>query len=330
MIAPHPLSLTLKMMIKCALVILMLASCVDASTLLLESFEQVNTGSVNGQNNWVVESGVGDVQTSEVFDGAQALEVLSGSVSHSLTNSKSTIWIRFEVFITGAPDENPVVTDGSTSVAFFVNTNLNLTVYSNTTPVELAVPVATNVWHRFDVYCDYESMIWNLSMDGTTVAAGLPLYSDSTVIERVQISNNSSDSVYVDDLQIQDEEMTAQAPDSDSDGIPDWWEQKYFGSIIGCSAADESGNPGWTYLETYIAGISPILSEPFAFSHTGLCSLSWDAKSGRSYDVLWTTNLLAGFTPVASNLTNQTEFNDISSNTNLPSGFYKLQVRIEP
>ncbi len=92
----------------------------------------------------------------------------------------------------------------------------------------------------------------------------------------------------------------------------------------------ESGNPGWTYHQAYIAGISPVSAESFEFNRTGLCSLSWDAKSSRMYDVLWTTNLQSGFTTVASNLVSQTEFADTSSNTNLPAGFYKLQVRVAP
>ncbi|VGO13642.1 hypothetical protein PDESU_02199 [Pontiella desulfatans] len=34
--------------------------------------------------------------------------------------------------------------------------------------------------------------------------------------------------------------------------------------------------------------------------------------------------------PVASNLVAQSEFFDTSSNTNLPVGFYQVQVRLEP
>jgi hypothetical protein len=308
--------------------VFMLAVYAGASTLLQESFETLPSGSIDGQNNWVVESGAGDVQASEAFTGAQALEVRNGVVSHSISSSESAAWARFQVFITGAPDLNPTVNAGNTSVAFFVNTNLTLTVYSNTVPIELNVPIATNVWTRFDVYCDYESMIWNLSMDGMTVAAGLPLYSDSFEIEQVQISNNSADSVFIDDIDIRNEELTYQAPDFDSDGLPDWWELKYFSSITGCVANAMSGNPGWTHLQTYIAGISPVSTEPFIITRTGVHSLSWTAKPSRSYDVLWTTNLLAGFVPIASNLLSQSDFSDTTSNTNFPTGFYKLRVQV--
>jgi hypothetical protein len=313
-----------------ALLVSLTALSAGASVLLQETFETLTPGSIGGQGSWVLESGTGDVQTSQVYAGSQALQVQSGSVSHSLTNSESAIWTRFQAFITGAPDTNPTVTAGNTSVAFFVNTNLTLTVYSNTTPVELSVPVATNAWTRFDVYCDYSNMTWNLSMNGTTVSAGLPLYSDNQQIEEVLIANNSSDMVYVDDLEILNEELAALAPDFDDDGLPDWWEQKYSTSITGLTAEAPSANNGYSYLQTYIAGISPLSNEPFKTIRSGPFGLSWDAKAGRLYDILWASDLQSEFSPVATGLlASQTEFIDTSSNTNLPSGFYKLQVRID-
>jgi hypothetical protein len=298
------------------------------STLLLEPFEAVSTGSIHGQNDWVLDSGTATVQTNEVNGGVQSLEIQNGSVSHALASDQSSIWTRFQVFLTEAPETDPTVTAANTSVAFFVNTNLTLTVYSNTTPVELSAPVATNVWTRFDVFCDYEAMTWNLSMNGTTVAAGLPLYSDNQQIEEVLIANNSAASVFVDDINILDEELTSDSPDADTDSIPDWWEQKYFGSITGCLPSDGTANGSLTCLETYIAGLSPLQDEPFLATASGIHGLTWAAKPGRVYDVLWTTNLLSGFTEIASGLT-ESEFFDTSSNTNMPSGFYKLQVGIE-
>jgi hypothetical protein len=307
-----------------------LAGYACASTLLLEDFEGAAVGSIAGHNNWILEYGTADVQTAETFAGAQALRVQNGSVSHSLTNNGNAVWTRFQAFVSAAPEANPVVTAGNTSVAFFVNTNLTLTVYSNTVPVELDVPVATGVWTRFDVYCDYETMTWNLSMNGNTVSAALPLYSDNQQIEEVLIANNSSVSVFVDDLEIASTEITAQAPDADSDGIPDWWEQKYGSSVSGMTASAPSGNPGWTYLQTYIAGISPTSGEPFRAAQTGPFGLSWTGKPGRIYDILWTPDLQTEFTPLATGLlASQNGFTDNSSNTNLPSGFYKLQVRVE-
>ena len=301
-----------------------------ASTMLQETFETLSPGSIDGQGSWTVESGTGDVQTNQANGGTQALNIQSGSVSHALTNGNNSIWTRFEAFLTEAPESNPTVTAGNTSVAFFVNTNLTLTVYSNTTPVELSTPIPTNVWVRFDVYCDYEQMTWNLSMNSTNVAAGLPLYSANQQVDEVLIANHSSASAYVDDIQILDEELAAEAPDLDSDGLPDWWEQKYGTSITALSAGAPSGNNGYTYLQTYIAGISPISSELFKTTQSGPFSISWNAKEGRIYDVLWSPSMQSNFTTVALGLpASQSEFTDLSNNTLLPTGFYKVQVRVE-
>jgi hypothetical protein len=103
---------------------------------------------------------------------------------------------------------------------------------------------------------------------------------------------------------------------------------EYISSVTGGVAIALSGNPGYTYLETYIAGISPDSAEQFVLSQTGPHSLEWDAKPSRAYDVLWSTNFPAGFTPPASNLVNQSVFSDATSRTNLPAGFYRLQVQV--
>ncbi len=306
------------------------ATCTWASVLLEESFENVTSGSIAGQGGWTLSHGMGSVQTNEVFSGLQALQIQNGAVSHALTNSESALWTRFRVFVTAAPEVNPVVADENTGVAFFVSTNLTLVVYSNAVPVELDVALATQVWTRFDVYRDVGSMSWNLSMNGTTVAAGLPLYSAPAAMEQVRLCNDNPDSVFIDDIDIRNHELSSEAPDLDDNGTPDWWEQKYLGSITGNDANALSGNPGWTYRQAYIAGISPVSADPFAITRASSGSLSWEARPARVYDVLWTTNLLSGFTPVASNLVDQSGFFDTSSNTNLPSGFYQLRVRLEP
>lgn len=56
----------------------------QASTALFENFEPGNgetNDPLDGQNDWSVDSGSGDVQTAIVQSGTQALEMASGSVS---------------------------------------------------------------------------------------------------------------------------------------------------------------------------------------------------------------------------------------------------------
>ncbi|RKZ12527.1 hypothetical protein DRQ53_14635, partial [bacterium] len=232
----------------------------------LETFEVadgVATGPINGQNGWISVGGSADVQSGIVQTNSQALQMQNTQVSHDLSSEGSSMWLHFQARCTGIPDSTPTI-PANTTLSFFVNTNLNLVVYSNTIPVELSVQVPTNAWIRFDIYCDYDDLYWDLSMDGTNVAAGLPLYSTNSQLASMAIGSGSSSPVYVDQIDVADTEQTASGlPDSDNDEIPDWWEQKYFGGVTNVVAGDPSGNDGLSYLETYITGISPTMFDPF-------------------------------------------------------------------
>jgi hypothetical protein len=46
--------------------------------------------------------------------------------------------------------------------------------------------------------------------------------------------------------------------DADGDGIPDWWEEMYFGSATGATATNMAANGVNTVLEAYIAGLDPM------------------------------------------------------------------------
>lgn len=298
----------------------------------LETFEAsdgVAIGSVNGQNGWVVGSGTANVQSGVVQDGTQALQIQNGQVSHDLSSDGSALWLHFQARCMQAPDANPTVTAANTSLAFFVNTNLNLVVYSNTVPVELSAQIQTNVWTRFDVYCDYDDLHWDLSMDGVNVAAGLPLYSTNRVVGSLLIGNENADPVYVDQIDVADTEQALGAPDSDGDGIPDWWEQKHFGSVTGAITNAPSGNNGLTYLQTYIAGVSPTAFDPFVVVPVPAGNgLQWSPVPSRLYSVYWTPSLTNAFAWLQDFSYPQSEFIDTVNNGE-PAGFYRLQVQVQ-
>jgi hypothetical protein len=224
------------------------------------------------------------------------------------------------------------MTNANTSLAFYINTTGHLVVYSNTTPVELTMQLQSNVWIRFDVFCDYEKLTWNLSVNRTNVVAGIPLSSSNPNIESLHIQNSYDAPVYIDDIIVTDIEPTADMIDNDGDSIPDWWEQKYFGGI---NAADPSGlasNGINTRLEAYIAGLNPTLFECFEISGDfGLSrTLQWVGRPGRRYSVYSTTNLHSAFIPLQTNiLWSQSGYTDLV-NTNEQTMFYKIQVELDP
>ena len=298
-----------------------------------ETFEVVDgitNGTINGQNGWVLESGIGNVQSSIAQSGSQALQIQNAEVSHVLSSDGSAVWLHFQARCEGAPSANPTVAAANTSLAFFVNTNLNLVVYSNTIPVELSVQMPTNDWIRFDIYCDYDDLYWNLSMDGINIAAGLPLYSTNRQVGSLIFGNVDSSPVYIDQIDVADTEQTASGlPDSDSDEIPDWWEQKYFGGVTSVVAGNTSGNEGLSYLQTYIAGVSPTTFDPFVVSPVpGGNGLGWTPIPSRLYSVYWTSNLLNGFTWQQDLPYPQSEFIDTIHNGEL-AGFYRLKVQTQ-
>lgn len=292
-----------------------------------ETFDTLNQGSIDSQNEWVKLSGTAVVQTNAAATGLQSLEMRNAQVTHTLSNSTSSVWISFQARVTVKPESNPVLTATNASVVFFINTNLNLVVYSNQTAVTLAHTVQTNAWTRFDIYCDYQNLKWMLSVNGTNAAANLPLSSTNRQMESVLLSNSSTNAVYVDELAVQETEpSTAAATDTDGDSIPDWWEQRYFGGITNAAASGISSN-GMTFLQSYIAGLNPENpNDMLALTRGAGRRLNWERKPGRQYEIYWSSNLTSGFTYIQTVEGN--EFEDTNTvRTAEPAGFYQIRVR---
>ncbi len=120
--------------------------------------------------------------------------------------------------------------------------------------------------------------------------------------------------------------------DTDGDGIPDWWEIKHAGGPTKAVASALAANGVNTLREAYLAGLEP--ADPTARFEVqgrwqdGQMLLSWHpALAGRTYDVLWSTNLAEGFQVQAS------VAGPVNTHTNLTvdhSGFYRIRVQRAP
>ncbi len=120
--------------------------------------------------------------------------------------------------------------------------------------------------------------------------------------------------------------------DTDSDGLPDGWEEVYYGGATRANPNATSSNGVNTVKEAYIAGLDP--TDPEAFFTLNLLTfnsqdeLSWNAVSGRVYTLYWTSNLLNGFgSPWKTNITTGT-YTD-TTHTAEKKGFYKIEVKME-
>ncbi len=130
------------------------------------------------------------------------------------------------------------------------------------------------------------------------------------------------------------EREVALADDTDSDGLPDWWEAKHYEGLTAADPAATAANGINTVKDAYIAGLDPTnAASRFLISdlspQTSENILHWQNVSGRVYSVHWSSNLLSGFQPLESNIAwTAVPFTD----TNHPAekkGFYKIDVELE-
>lgn len=126
--------------------------------------------------------------------------------------------------------------------------------------------------------------------------------------------------------------VTVIAPDTDGDGIPDWWEDLYFGGPTAADASAMAANQVNTLLEAYIADLDPSDAESFfvietqSTSQTGYV-LTWTAAAGRRYTVYGTSDLTDEFVLLVDDLA-VGEFVD-EVNAAEPQMFYRIEVKLE-
>lgn len=119
------------------------------------------------------------------------------------------------------------------------------------------------------------------------------------------------------------------APDSDADGIPDWWEAQHFGGSTNANPNALCSNGVNTLIQAYVAGLNPTNSSArFGITNHTRNLIQWNAVSGRVYNVYWTTNLMNGFQTLQTNYTGGA----ITDSTHSAAGkcFYKIDVRLVP
>lgn len=297
-----------------------------------EDFSALEPGTLHGQNGWTV-SGEDALVNVGSWEGRSGVSLARTSgVEKELSSDGTAVWLRFEVWMTAHPDEDPAGPDPLSSVAFYVNSTGNLVVYNGETPFELADTIPAGEWVSFEVYCDYEDGFWNLEINGETVAHGLALYSEfGQTIGSIRFANEQESAVYLAFVEVKDTELVL-----DPEGpatLPVWWKQKFFPELDPNEvnpAEIVEGTGGLNRMEAYIAGIRPDNPRPFTVSRAGTQpGISWRAAAGRQYDVYWTDDLASGFELVREGLTAD-EGEEIVVADESPeevAGFYRIRVR---
>jgi hypothetical protein len=122
--------------------------------------------------------------------------------------------------------------------------------------------------------------------------------------------------------------------DLDGDGIPNDWEDRYYGGPTNADPAAICANGVNTVMDAYVAGFDP--TNPAAlFVMTQLGGegsalenivMQWMSVSGRVYTIYWTSNLFSDFSPVQSNYTGGV-FTDVTHSAD-DEGFYRIEVQV--
>ncbi len=282
-----------------------------------ETFEPLTAGTLAGQHGW---SGGGTVQTSTVYGGSQALALTNETASHTFDDHPTNVWVTLwaQPIFSEAAGDIPT----NASAFFYVDTNAQIVAYSNQTAITLTTPTVSNGWNKFEVFCDYSSKVWKLSLNGTEMFDDFAFYSDQAAFSAIELMEGTAGNSFFDDLEITDSQ-----DDADGDGLPDWWETLYYGGATNANPLATASNGVDTVEDAYIAGINPTNPAAF-FVLESLEPLQWTAASGRVYAIYWTSNLLNGFgIPWKTNLTDGA-YTD-TTHTAENDGFYKIEVELK-
>lgn len=110
-------------------------------------------------------------------------------------------------------------------------------------------------------------------------------------------------------------------------GVPvDWMSSHGLLRADDAVLADNDGD-GLLNWQEYVAGLNPATGDAFRIAGS-VDGMTWNAVSGRVYNVYWSSNLLDGFTLIQSNAPGGA-FLD-TSHADHPAGYYKLTVGLEP
>lgn len=116
------------------------------------------------------------------------------------------------------------------------------------------------------------------------------------------------------------------ALDTDHDGLPDWWESRYYGNITNAQPQARAAN-GLSNLECYWLGLDPanplstFRAQASLQAGTGYPQLTWGSVGGKTYAVEYANSLAgpgAGFVPALT-----------VTETNVPAGAPNVETFVD-
>jgi hypothetical protein len=177
-----------------------------------------------------------------------------------------------------------------------------------------------NLWRRQSV--DYPGPVSEL-IDLTPLAKG-----QSNVVVRFHYYDADDDFYWqIDDVAILVE------PDSNTNGLPDWWETTYYGGLTNLTSKGDSDGDGACDEAEFIAGTSPCDTgvcfrvERFIHSNATV-AVHFPTAMGHFYDLQSSTNLMEGsWTTRVARIRGMGGGTNISLSSPGANGYYRLDVR---
>lgn len=121
--------------------------------------------------------------------------------------------------------------------------------------------------------------------------------------------------------------------DGDRDGLPNWWEEQYFGGQTNANPMVDSDGDGQNNGDEYVTGLDPTnVASFFSLDNFTVGSeiiFQWDAALDRIYSVYWSSNLVDGFVLLDDDIPwTDNVFTDAMYVAE-QAGFYKIEVRLQ-
>ncbi|NCC51730.1 MAG: hypothetical protein EOM20_10995 [Spartobacteria bacterium] len=182
------------------------------------------------------------------------------------------------------------------------------------------------------------------SIDGLAVAGviasdstnGADRYlSASVVAQRVYGSRHTWGNVGYNVMTLAPLRILRESDDVDFDGLPNYWELRYFGTPEGPPPDDDDDGDRMDNRDEYIADTNPTNPASFFSMGGGLSTtpfdggfvVTWPATSNRWYDLHRSTNQLETFIPIATNLVTGCYTDTVN---NIDHATYRVNVRLQP